>query len=196
IAEDIGKYIEGPARINVDKSIGIHKVQRVHDSHKESACHNGRNDRNENVPQKLDCPHKYILLLYRGLLGLCLGTGRHSGNRNEFVKDLIDCPCSKDDLKLSGCLKYALYAVYVFQGCFIRSGIVCNDKAKPCCAVCGRNNIFASAHMLQDFFCCFSVIHVSPPSFYVIDFISCINNNEKSATCKYGTFTDFSILFL
>ena len=85
----------------MNKIVRIHKIKRVHDSHQKSTCHNGRNDRNKNISQKLDCPHKPVLLLYRCLFCFCLGACCHSCNLNKLIKHLVDRTCPQNDLKLS-----------------------------------------------------------------------------------------------
>ena len=71
IAEQICKYVERTARVHIDKAVIYHEVQRIHDTHEETARHDSRDDRYENIAQQLDRSHKYILLLCSGFF--CLG---------------------------------------------------------------------------------------------------------------------------
>ena len=101
----------------MQKAIIVHKIQRIHDSHKKTAGNNGRNNGNKNIPQKLDRPHKDILFLCRRFLGFCLCTGSDTAQAYKFIKYFIDSPCSEDDLELARGLKDSFYSIYVFQ-CF------------------------------------------------------------------------------
>ena len=54
VAENLRKRINRSACINIQESIIYHKVQGFHDTHKETAGNNSRNDRNKNISQRLD----------------------------------------------------------------------------------------------------------------------------------------------
>ena len=163
VAEQICKYIDGTARVHVNKSIVDHEVQGVHDPHEETTRHDGRDDRYKDIPQKLDRPHKYVLLLCRRLFCLGLGACRDPCDRDKLIEHLIDSPCSQDDLKLSGCLKYSLHSLNIFYGCLVSLAVIRNVKTEPGCTVCGGDDILTSANLIQNFLCGLSVVHNNSP---------------------------------
>ena len=62
VAEDLRKRINRSTCINIQKSIVYHEIQRFHDTHKETAGNNRRNDRNKNISKCLDQSLEWICL--------------------------------------------------------------------------------------------------------------------------------------
>ena len=163
IAEQTGKYINRTAGVHVDKAVIDHKIQRIHDPHKKTAGHDRRYNGYENIPQKLNGPHKYILLFGSSLLSFCLCACSNACNGYKLIKHFIDRSCSQNNLKLSGSFKNSFYSLNIFQSSFISLIVIGNNQTEPCCTVGGRNNIFASAYFFQNFLCGLSVVHDDSP---------------------------------
>ena len=172
VAEQIGEYIDRTAGIHGNKSVIDHEIQRVHNSHQETAGNDRRDNGHENISQQFDGPHKYILLLSRRLLGLCLGAGCNACNGYKLVKHLVYSSGAQNNLELAGGLEHAFYPFHIFQRFFVCFAVVGNNKTKPGCAVRCRDNVFASAHKIQNLPGCLLVIHPHSPSpIYEIVFI-------------------------
>ena len=92
------KHIDRTAGINVCKTVVVHKVQGIHDTHEEARSNDCRDDGNEDIAQGLDEPLEPVALLCCGSLDVFLAACRDAALLDESVKHLVYNACAEDDL--------------------------------------------------------------------------------------------------
>ena len=160
ITKQLRKHINGTAGIDVDKVVVYHKIQGFHDTHKETAGYDCRDDRYKDISQCLDQSLQRICFRCRYLFQLIFACLRNTCNLDKLIINLIYNTCSENDLHLSLCKEHTLYAVNIFHIIFVRFCIVCDYQSQSGCTVRCGNDIFFFSDMVVDFLCRFSVIHI------------------------------------
>ena len=92
------KQIDRTAGINVCKTVVVHEVQGIHDTHEEARSNDCRDDGNEDIAQGLDEPLEPVALLCCGSLYIFLAACRDAALLDESVKHLVYNACAEDDL--------------------------------------------------------------------------------------------------
>ena len=123
-----GKEVDGgcqarPLGIGLDERLAAKQIrgQNVVDAHQKAACHDGRNDGNENIAEHLDEALERIALFFlRLLLGFFLG----SQLLLHLRKYQVYGAGAKNDLKLGLGQKDAFYPFDVADGLFVSQVIV------------------------------------------------------------------------
>ena len=168
VGEQLGKHIDGTAGINVQEAVVDHKVQRFHNAHQKAGSHDGRDDGNKDIAQRLDGPLVPRRFGSGSLFDFLLAGTGDSGQGGELVIHLVHNAGAEDDLQLALGFKYALGALSIFKLFFVHLGIIRNHQAQAGCAVCGRYNVGSTADVVQHLLGCFLVIHVARSFFYLL----------------------------
>ena len=160
VGEQLRKHIDRAAGVHLDEAIVDHEVERLHDAHQEAGRHDRRDDRHEDVAQRLDRALEPVALGRALRLGLVLADRRRARKRNELVIHLVDRACAEDDLQLALRLEHALHAGRVLEFLFVYLAIIRDDKAQPCRAVRRGHDVVFAADVLEHFGGCLFVIHL------------------------------------
>ena len=149
VGEQLREHVNRARGIQLDKPVVNHEVQRLHDAHQEAGRHDRRDDRHEDVAQRLDRALEPVALGRALRLGLVLADRRRARERDELVIHLVDRARAEDDLELALRLKHALHAGRIFQLFFVYLAVVRNDKAQARCAVRRGHDVVLAADVLQ-----------------------------------------------
>ena len=132
--------------------------QCFHKAHHQTGSHDCGKNRDEHIAWRFQD------FLPQGHFGSCrflhviLGCRGNTGNRKEFLVDLVDGACADNQLQLSVGFEHAFHAVDVFERRPVDLAVVSNNKTKPRCTMCSADDIGAAADIGSDLLRTFPVI--------------------------------------
>ncbi len=131
--------------------------QKSPKAHKQTGCHQHRNDRDEHIREHADRSLKTVAVYDRFFLFTGL---RPACNLYDFVIHTVDQTGAEDDLILAGVKEGTLYPIQRFHCVRLDLILIRDDDSKPCGTMPDRDDIAFSAHQLYDFFCQLLFIHI------------------------------------
>ena len=160
VGKQLCKYKQRAGGVQLYKAVGCHEVQRFHQAHQKAGSHNGGDDGDKDVSQRLDAPpvpggtcgSRLLDCLFAGVL--------HAGQLDKRIINFVYDAGAKDDLQLALGFKYALDPFYIFQRLFVRLGVVCDHKTQPGGAVGCGEDVCRAAYTIQHLLCDFRVVHI------------------------------------
>ena len=132
--------------------------ESLDETHHKTGSNDGGKDRDENITDGLQSLSPDRCLCSCRRFDVILRAGRNTGDRDEFIKDLVDGAGADDQLELSVGLEHALDAIDFLQSLLVDFPVIRDNETQSCRAVRGGDHVCAASDIIGDLLRTFTVI--------------------------------------
>ncbi len=187
VGEQLREHVNRAQGIQLDKPVVNHEVQRLHDAHQEAGRHDRRDDRHEDVAQRLDRALEPVALGRALRLGLVLADRRRARSAINSSYTLLTVPVPKMIWSWP-CASNTPCTPVAFSSSFLFTLPLSAMTRRRRVAQCAADTMLS----LPPMFCstseaAFFIIHLLFPPFHIfyeIDFTFCLYYTAADHFCK------------